>query len=194
MVYLTQESTERSEYGHSSWDAATDTLDQAARAEVTRAELYGKRYEEVVDLLIAAQQALFESGQRERALEHDLRQTERALHDRTEATHELRRAVADAQLAQRDADARAGAASDEVTSLQQQVEDLTHRTGLWTKCLACGHHIGEPLDIDLGLPVKKPPPMTDAERERLARKAEKERMIQQLVSPQDRSSPWLDWL
>ena len=195
MVYLTQDSESHDvlcppeDDTNSTWDAGQE---HAAFVLASRDELRGKRYEDVIDLLVSAQRDLYESRLRERALERALNDTERALNDRTEATYELKRAAAEAQHARRDADARAGAASDEVSSLHEQLEDLTRRTGLWTVCLACGHHVGEPLPFEM--PAKPTPPMTDAERERLARKAEKERIIQQFVAPQDRSSPWLDWL
>lgn len=193
MVYLTQDRASGHDV-HQPDDSHTWAASQehAAFVLASRDELRGKRYEDVIDLLVSTQRALYESRLRERALETELRQTERALNDRTEATYELKRAAAEAQHARRDAEARAGAASDEVSSLHEQLEDLTRRTGLWTICLACGHHIGEPMEFEM--PAKPTPPMTDAERERLARKAEKERIIKQFVAPQDRSSPWLDWL
>lgn len=152
---------------------------------------HGKRYDDLVDVLVATQQALHERTSREQALEMELKEMSRALKERSTNAEEMRRALTEANDAVVDAEARASAAEDECVELKSKLEDLTERTGLWTVCLACGHHIGHPLG---GYPPQLEPELSEEEKARRRRRAEKNARIRRLVAPQDRNSPFVEWL
>ena len=92
--------------------------------------------------------------------------------------------------AQRDAEARAEAAEEDVARLESRLDDIKLKTGLWTVCPACGHERGQEQIAVQGMRTSG---LQDAEAKREARRAERAE-LGKAVGVEDKSSPWVAWL